>query len=216
MNEQELLFLYDTLGGSYKEGAYSFTKASLTGSSSDGTAPDPVAVAVAIGYVEAVALANTATVFFFLPRCLLACLLSLFVAVAIIAFYCRCRCCCCRCRCHCRCHLVVFRVRFVMRTVPSLSRVHFHSLQHHIVAQTPGSPFWTSSVSSVSAGSSVATLRACDVAGEASLHGNDLEVKAGLTFSTADPYTAAPSTPVSVTNKQPTVTWTWAVPDYTT
>ena len=52
MNEQELLFLYTALGGTFREGNYTFTSKCVSGDSE--AAPDPIAVSAVLGWVRVV------------------------------------------------------------------------------------------------------------------------------------------------------------------
>ncbi len=103
--------------------------------------------------------------------------------------------------------------RFLMEQVPGLSRLHFHSLPFHIVAQrivAQRGALWGPATSSVASGSVAATLKACDVAGEAALHGNDLDIKAPLTVAVQDPLVGGATPAQSVSNKAPVVGWAWS------
>lgn len=103
--------------------------------------------------------------------------------------------------------------RFVLGRFPTLSRLHYHSYQFHMIAQLGGVSTWGSGASSVAAGSVATTLQACGVADESKLHGNQLDLPAPLKIDTTEPSLAVPrlalDSVVKVRVKSPVAIWSW-------
>ena len=101
--------------------------------------------------------------------------------------------------------------RYIIATYPNLSRLHYHSLQFHMIAQT-GSR-WASGASAVAAGAVVTTFQACNVTHESQLHSNDLDLPAPLRIDVTQP--SQPLVKLSLDNivkvrvKSPVAQWSW-------
>lgn len=103
-------------------------------------------------------------------------------------------------------------IRFIMARHPTLSRVHFHALGFHVLAERRGvgARRWGSARAAAAAASIAATLSACD-ATEPELHGNDLDMKSTVRLAVEDPVTGAPATEVVLSAESPVGEWVWPV-----
>lgn len=108
--------------------------------------------------------------------------------------------------------------RRVMRSFPSLVRVHFHCLAFHVIAMAHAAdarppPPWGAARAAVAAGSVAATLQACGGGGGGdALHGRDLSFLAPRSIIAGDPEAGggAPGR-VALTAESPVGEWSWAV-----
>lgn len=103
-------------------------------------------------------------------------------------------------------------IRLIMARHPTLSRVHFHALGFHVLAERRGAGArrWGSARAAAAAASIAATLSACD-ATEPELHGNDLDMKSTVRLAVEDPVTGAPATEVVLSAESPVGEWVWPV-----